>query len=384
VKKQRITNYCGDLESTSRKDPRIIRDSEAKLQKLRSWLAESGFDALIIARRENFAWLTCGGDSAVVNSTQNSVGCLLLTKNNQFLISHVMDGKRLMDEQITFQSFELIEMHWYEGEPVNKALEISGKNTAADINFPGTINVFPEILDLHYPMTELEMERLCELGQCMHSIFIEMSMKITPGISELDLAAEFHYLQNIKGISSDVLIVGSDERIIKYRHPMPTNKKIEKFVMLHSASRKWGLHAPITRLYSIGTPEEKFLRPFQSVMEIQAKVFENTKPGVFYSQIMELMKDWYAQAGYPEEWKNHFQGGPTGYVIVDSVRCLTQKIIQTNTPFEWFITVPGSKTAELSLLGKDGLKIVSNGDFWPQFSTDVNGVEYKMPGIYII
>ncbi len=233
-------------------------------------------------------------------------------------------------------------------------------------------------------MTELEMERLRWLGKTLNSIFMEMAKHVRSETSEMELAAEFQYLQSAQGISSDVLIAGSDDRIFKYRHPMPTNKKIEKFVMLHSASRKWGLHAPVTRLYSIGTPMKEFLRVFKAVAEIQASVFDCLKPGMFYSQILGLLKDWYAQAGYADEWKNHFQGGPTGYVIVDADRCLTTKTIQSNTPFEWFITVPRSKTAELTLLGTKGLEIASNGDLWPQYSVEVNGIDYKMPGIFVI
>ncbi len=104
-------NNIDNQESLTIDDPRILCDSEIKRQKIRAWLAESGNDALIIARRENFSWLTTGADSFVVNSSQNSIGCLLITKDGQFLVSHIMDGKRLMDEQLPSQNYELIEMH---------------------------------------------------------------------------------------------------------------------------------------------------------------------------------------------------------------------------------------------------------------------------------
>ena len=367
-----------------RDDPQILKVSEEKLQKLRGWLDHNDYDALILARRENFAWLTTGGDSAVVNSTHNGIGCFLIKKDRQYLISHVMDGKRLIEEQLPSQNFELIEIRWYEGEPIQHALKLAGPKAAADICIPGIKNVFLEILDLHYPMSELEMERLAWLGQTMHSIFKEMSKRIKPGMSEIEIAAEFQFLQAKQGIFSDVLIAGSDGRVINFRHPMPTDKKIEQFVMLHSASRKWGLHAPITRLFSIGEPSPNFLKPFQTVAEIQARILDILKPGVLYSEVLRLIKGWYAQAGFPNEWRNHFQGGPTGYVIVDGDRCLTEKVIRENTPFEWFITVPGSKVAELVLLDDKQAKIASNGDGWPQYSVAVNGVDYKTPGIMIV
>lgn len=377
-------NNPEEILSIARDDQRILADSEEKRQRIRSWLYEKGFGSLIIARRENFAWLSTGGDAAVVNSTQNSIGCLLITRDKQYLISHVMDGIRLMEEQLPGQNYELVDLHWYEGEPIDKALELASTNMVADISIPGIKNVFSDILDLHYPMTDFEIGRIRWLGTALHSVFVKMTDFIRAGIRETEIAAEFQYQQSILGISSDVLITGSDDRIFRYRHPMPTGKIIEKYIMLHSASRMWGLHAPVTRLYSIGEPEDYFSRPFKAVAEIQARVFDCLKLGESYMKILENLKNWYSETGYKDEWRNHFQGGPTGYVIVDAVRCLTQKTIQINTPFEWFITVPGSKTAELALLGAEGLEIASNGDLWPQYSVKLNGVEYKMPGIYII
>jgi hypothetical protein len=78
-----------------------------------------------------------------------------------------------------------------------------------------------------------------------------------------------------------------------------------------------------------------------------------------FSHILEKQKQWYAEFGFEGEWKNHFQGGPTGYVITDGARSLTEKVVQVNQPYEWFITVTGTKTGELSLMTEDGLEISS-------------------------
>ena len=368
-----------------RDDPSIIKASRVKMDKVKNWLIERSYDALILSRRENFFWLTTGGDPIVVNSSENGIACLVITPKKHYLVSHVMDATRLAEEQIPEQNYKIVDIKWYDGNPSIYALKTVNGRIASDSELPGTENQTFEITDLHYPLVDIEIERLRWLGSMMNDIYTEMKGGIKRGMTEVELAAEFKYLQSLQGIASDVLIVGSDERIFKYRHPMPTEKTIDKYVMLHSAARKWGLHAPITRSFHFSEPPDKVMKAFQAVALVQAATFTNIKNDTPYKDILEIQKTWYARAGYPGEWQNHFQGGPTGYVSVNATNCLRDTRVKTRTAFEWFITVPGAKTAELSLLSKKGLEILScgSGD-WPLVDIKINESQMKIPGICII
>lgn len=381
VEKDKSSNTNLTLPRT---DPQILKESKIKRARVREWLQTNDYDSLIICRRENFSWLTTGGDPSVVNTTQNGIGCMVITQNNHFLVSHTMDGQRLIDEQIPDQNFELLETHWFDGDCSNTAKKVSGNRIAADLPLRAVDYVFSEISNLHYPMSTFEFNRLRWMGQTMHEIYIQMEEFIQPGMSERKITAEFLYQQASKGIESDVLITGSDERVEKYRHPMPTNKKIKKLVMLHSAARRWGLHAPITRIFSIGEPNPKLQNAFEAVSYIQARTFHWTKPEMPYADILNMQKKWYSEAGFKGEWKNHFQGGPTGYIIVNATNCLSNEVVKPNTPFEWFISVPGAKVAELTLLVGNNLEIVSNGDGWPQHTICFDGITFQTPGIFEI
>ncbi len=60
-----------------------------------------------------------------------------------------------------------------------------------------------------------------------------------------------------KGNQSDCVLVGSDERILNYRHPVPTTKKIEKSLMVVLGGEKYGLNISMTRMvYFVPVPEE--------------------------------------------------------------------------------------------------------------------------------
>ncbi len=74
-----------------------------------------------------------------------------------------------------------------------------------------------------------------ESDECLTKV----AMEIKPGQSEYQIGARILEEFYQHGINLDVLIVGSDSRIFKYRHPIPTNKKVERYVLLHSAARRW-------------------------------------------------------------------------------------------------------------------------------------------------
>jgi antitoxin VapB len=43
-----------------------------------------------------------------------------------------------------------------------------------------------------------------------------------------------------QGITPIMLLVGVDERIYRYRHPIPTQKQLERYAMLAICGRRWG------------------------------------------------------------------------------------------------------------------------------------------------
>lgn len=368
----------------TRTGTQILDDSKKKQQRIRNFLKDKGYSGIVIARRENFSWVTTGGNAVLINSTEKSLVCLVFSLDHQYLVAHAMDGQRILDEQIPGQGYELVELKWFESSPIEKAMQIAGSNGAVDISIPGYENIFPQILEFHYPMTNLEFDRLSWLGRKMNKIFLRMGKFLNSGMVEMNIAAYFQFLQSKAGIASDALIAGGDQRFLTYRHPMPSNNRVNKYLMLHSAARKWGLHTPITRLYSFGEPEKKFLASYKAVANIQARVFEMIKPGIRYSEVFNLIKDAYDENGYKNEWQKHYQGGPTGYIIVDAQRLLSDKKICSYTPFEWFSTVPGSKIAELTLLGKDMPELVSNQKPWPQLTVKLEKHQMNMPGVFVI
>ena len=363
----------------------IIKDAEEKRRRVRVFLGARGYTGAILTTREHFAWITGGGDNHVVYPTNIGFGAVVITKNHQYIVAHSMDADRLMEEQVKGQGYELVKMYWYEGDIRSKAIELAGNRVGSDTIFPGAEDVYMDLVDLHYPMTALEVERIRWMATVTDDLFSTIARTIRPGETEIDIEAKLRNMHTLAGLEVDGLIVGSDERCFKYRHPLATEKPLEKYLMLHSVARKWGLHCNLTRFVHFGQPTEKVRKVYDCAAGVEARVFLTISPGLKFADILKNQKKWYEELGFKGEWKYHFQGGPTGYVIADAGRSLTDKVVQVNQPYEWFITVTGTKTGELTLLTEEGLEISSFiNSSWPGLNVSTPYGNIIVPDILVL
>jgi antitoxin VapB len=221
-------------------------------------------------------------------------------------------------------------------------------------------------VDLHYPLTDLELRRCRWVGQASNRILAQVAGELQPGMTEREIAARLLYEYFLAGMTIDVLIVGADERITKYRHPLPTDNPLRRYALLHPAARRWGLHANVTRLVHFGQPPEEVRRAVGAAQAVAAGVAAMLRPGVRFADVLVEQKRLYESLGYTEEWRNHFQGGITGYTLADPTRALQPEARAVlRQAYDYFITITGAKAEELFLLTEGGVEIASAGHGWP-------------------
>jgi Xaa-Pro dipeptidase len=310
--------------------------------------------------------MTCGGNSRVITTSEVGFGYLVITRDHKWLVSHSMDGQRFIDEHAPDQGYELVTLYWHEGSPEDKVLELTqGMAVGADFPLPGAKRYGAEIVDLHYPLTDLEIERCRWIGQTANRILSTVAEDLRPGVTESEVAARLLYEYALAGMTIDVLIVGFDERIRRYRHPIPTGNPLQRYALLHPAARRWGLHANVTRLVHFGEPPPDIRRAMDGVATLGACVATMLAPGVRFADILVEEKRTYAGLGYPDEWNYHFQGGITGYTLADPARCLDSEArVAQRQAYDYFLTITGAKFEELMLITEDGVEFASLGSGW--------------------
>jgi Xaa-Pro aminopeptidase len=368
---------------THQSDPHIIEASAHKREKVRTWLKANDLDGAIISRRDNFAWITTGGDNRVINCSEVGVGHIVITPDRHYLVSHYMDSDRLMEEQLPGQGYEQVTTYWYQGDERARALSLAGERAAADTHFPGAHFAAEAIMDLQWPLNEIEVIRTRWLARAVCEVLEKVFSEVEPGMTEREIQGLLHSQLICQGMDYEVAIVGSDQRIHRHRHVLATDKPLERYLLLGPVVRKWGLFALVSRSAHFDEPPAEVQRAFQAAATIEGRIVSILEEGLKFSQILDHQKAWYEQLGVPEGWIYHFQGGPTGYVLVDAARSLTDKVVQVPQSYSWFTTVRGAKVEEVTLLTDEGAEIASLGENWPTIEVDTSKGPYKVPGMLI-
>ena len=114
------------------------------------------------------------------------------------------------------------------------------------------------------------------------------------------------------GADTPVLIVGGDDRLARYRHPM---RRRFRSTPGHGRGRgrRAGLHVAATRFASAGPPDRAYRDLRRRVLTIEDAVLSVSRPGARYGDALRALDAAYARNGAPGEWAGHYQGGPIGF-----------------------------------------------------------------------
>ena len=312
---------------------------------------------------------------------------LILKKEKKYVVANSMDAQRICDEEVFFDDFECISLKWFEMSTVDKVLEVIGDNKfICDTDLPKGEMVLGDIYEAHYPLTEWEIARYKKIAKDAEQIIYDVSQIIKPGMTEKQVKAMLMQEYAKHDMFASVVILGSDARIAKYRHCIPTDKKIEKMVMLAPAIQKYGLTVPITRFVYFGdeVPIET-QNKYDTLCKIEALTFAMCKQGRKFTEVYEKQKEIYLASPYKDEWKEHFTGGITGYLINDPTNCVdSDRTMTDNMTFNWYITISGTKVEETLLLSGDKKEIISSNGIWPTKTYTYEGESYELPQIMCI
>lgn len=335
------------------------------VEKLRKWMIEKNYEGVILSRRDNYTWITGGAKSHVCSNVENGVAYYVIEPDKIWLFADSSDLLRVSEEQNPLGA-EAVLVPWYES--MEKALEqkIGGREFVSDSGVAGTENVQGELIDLRMKLSDSEIIKYREIGQECARIVEGVCKDAKVGMTEKEIEADLKCRCIKAGISPDCVLVGADERILKYRHPMPTDKKIEKSLMVVLGGEKYGLNISMTRFVYFEEISEEMKSRFGKTAKVFAHMQAMMREGLSYAEYFGKVKELYREVGYEEEWKMHHQGGPTGYGCREFVITPeNEKCIHAGQAYAWNPTIQGTKCEETTFLTEEGIEIFTRTKDWP-------------------
>lgn len=355
-----------------------------KERRVREFLEKKGLGGMLLCRQDNFCWFTAGKANPVVMGADTGFTPILVTRTKKYIITNNIEAPRIMEEEVQNQGFELVALQWYQfdHEFPDRVKSLTEGKIGSDAPFPEFELVGREFSELRYVLTPEEIQRYRWLGRESTRAMEESCREIKVGQSEFQIAACPAKKLFDRGIIPSVLLVGTDERVFNYRHPVPTEKKLRNYVMIVVVAVKGGLNVALTRLVHFGSPPREIIEKHQAVIKVEGTLMANTVPGKSYSEIFDRGAKAYAQAGYTDEWKKHFQGGPIGYGPREFDASLeTHQKALVNQAVAWNPTITGVKSEDTFIIGEKGREIITTTDNWPVVEVEVEGQVIQRPDI---
>jgi len=365
-----------------------LEEIQIKEKRLRRLMKEKSLEAVLLKKQPNFSWFTAGGYNMVGTATDLGMTSLLVTRTDRFVIANRIEAPRMMREEgLEDLGFRLLDHEWYldrESELVQKTVGNAAK-VGADVNFGACQNLDSDIKKLRYSLTESEIERYLFLGEKLSRAIEKTTLGIRPGDAECEIAGRLTAELWKDRIDPTGFQVAADDRAFLYRHPIPTTRLVQKYVMICANARYRGLITTITRIVHFGKPDPQLIRQFTFNCEIECRMILATKPGLPLSAPLQAGIEAYKEFGYENEWKLHNQGGAQGYLARD-IRAVpeSQDRIEENQAICWNPSIAGTKTEDAFIAAKNGPLMITHPVIFPVIEYHKEGTDLKRPGMMIL
>jgi Xaa-Pro aminopeptidase len=297
-----------------------------------------------------------------------------------------IEGRRLAAEELPPGSFEIAEYPWQSPDQLDVVVEgIAGPGgLGGDLPGSNRIPLDEKFAELRRVLLPPEIERYRDLAQDAALAVESVCRAVALRDSELQVAARVAALCYEKKMLPAVNLVAADERVGRYRHPVPTANRVDSTMLVALTAQRGGLHISLTRTLCFGEPEPDQVFRHAACARVDARMILASRPGATLGEIVAGGVDQYAAEGFPDEWRHHHQGGLTGYSGREIFATpTTDYTLQANQALAWNPSITGAKSEDTILVTDNGAEILTSTGHWPTLEVDVEGQTVLRPGLLI-
>jgi Xaa-Pro aminopeptidase len=297
-----------------------VARADAARDRLERWLAaREDLAGVVLTAPADVAWATGSVAPPVDRTAQSDLVWVVATPTGAALVTTEVEADRVREEYKPGRHgfTELVAVPWYDPDAfVRAAQDVAGADAgrlAADGHPAFGLDASEELIELRLALSPAEQEDLRELGADTAAALQESLAAWRPGERDLDIQSRVAGWLESRGADAPVLIVGGDDRVRRFRHPMAVGAPVRELAMAVVVARRGGLHAAATRFASAGPPPAEFTALRTRVLRIERDTLAACVPPNRYGDVLTVLDQAYDREGAPGGWAGHYQGGPIGY-----------------------------------------------------------------------
>ena len=334
-------------------------ETRAKLSRLRAAMGAAEIEAVYLERWANVAWLCGGRGNRVVLDSPFGLCGLLVTQNGAWVLVPNNEEARVRAEPFADLPLPVVVRPWYQ-LPLwqsARAQVPSATRWATDAGVPGWGDAEPLLAPDRQRLGEPDAARYRTLGLDAAQALEAAVLEAREGWSELEVAGTIAAALKASAIEATVILVGTRARAERFRHLVPTTASIEGGMIASVTAVRDGLHASVTRCVSYGPPPASLVEKHATVVAVDRAYLQASRPGSTLTEALRQGEKAYAAGGFYDDWKEHHQGGTTGYAGREVfAQPGTEYALEAGMAVAWNPTVPGAKSEDTFLITEDGLE----------------------------
>jgi Xaa-Pro dipeptidase len=332
--------------------------------------------ALLLTTPASVSWRT-GGLSDPIDITSSSDPVWVIeTNEGSALLTNEIEAPRLEhDFRVTALGWDVLTVPWFDDEArIARASEYA--NVAFGELLSDVTGIGRTIKDVltraRLVLCDAERDDLRELGALAGAALGAGMDAWRPGITtDFEVASAISAALESEGARAVCLIVGGDERLRSFRHPLAIGDVVNDALMAVVVAKRAGLHVAATRLCT-RSADDDIVTLMKSLGSINDAVLAASLPGGTWGDTMIALALAYDDAGHHDAWREHFQGGPIGFEQREFELAPTQ----IDSPFwsverragsavAWNPSLQGGAKIEETYLIGDGLELLTATPSWP-------------------
>jgi Xaa-Pro dipeptidase len=353
--------------------PSRDHEVEAKLALVRGLIERRSLPAVALTGADAVAWLGDGLTDTIEPGNPTSPVWLIVTPSTAAAVTNGVELPRLVAESgLPELGIEIHAAPWYDADAQIRLAEEVAAAPRARIGGLG-VDIADDLIELRLALSAPEQERLSALGAEATNALEDALRAWTPGELDFDVQARVAERLERSGAFGACLIVGGDDRVERFRHPIAVGRPMSWLVMAVVVAERYGLHVAATRFASAGALPDGVRRARASALEIEEATLGACVPDALYGDVLRALERAYADTGNAGAWAEHYQGGPVGY------RQREFEVAPSQTRSRWFATrieqghavawnpsvAGGGKAEDTYLVGEQGLRRLTETGTWP-------------------
>ena len=361
-----------------------LQEWHAKRGKIAALMAERGLSGVLVTRSSSVSWLSCGGQAHVGLNSESAVAAILCTPERDYVLASGIEMPRMLAEEMADLPLTPHVFPWYEPQQRDQFIDdICGAGRWAS-DAPGTGSVAAALTQLRVTLEPAEIDRLRALGLATGQALESVTRAVRPGMREFDIAGLLAAHIYASGAAPVVTLVAADERLLHYRHPIPTENRVQRMAMVVVCARRHGLIVSATRLVSFGPLDPVIAQRASDCAVVDAHAWHASVPGTTLGTAFGAVVRAYHDHGYIDEWHKHHQGGVTGYENREiQARPDSSHVIALHQAFAWKPSITGTNSEDTMVVTAAGPESVSTTGNWPMQRVTIAGKHYERPAVLV-